>query len=114
MRCAEIAEQVPAMGDDREIALAVRRHLSRCPGCRAELARYSSLKAALAGLAETTVEPPADLLPALYAIPTAGSRTDVVRTHLARNRRAYASGAAALAGAAVAAAVYRRRRLATT
>ena len=110
MTCAEIQEMLPSLVEDRGATLTTRRHLSRCPECRAELARYEELRASLGALTTVAAEPPASLLGALVAIPTGGSRIDQARTHLERNRRVYVGGfAVALAGAA-GAAVWRSRR----
>ena len=110
--CEEIKEELPAYVKDRAGSLAVRRHLSRCADCRSELARYESLVDMLGGLEMHAVEPPPGLAQALAAIPSRGKLSEV-RTHVARNRARYLSGAAVLlAGAAGAAVVQRRRRLA--
>ena len=111
--CAEIREELPAYVKDRSGSLAVRRHLSRCPGCRTELARYDSMIELLGGLEMHTEEPPPGLAAALTAIPSQGGRVQTLRTHVARNRGAYLGGVAVvLAGAAGAAVLQRRRRLA--
>lgn len=112
--CAEIREELPAYVKDRAGSLAVRRHLSRCPDCRTELARYDSLVELLGGLELHTAEPPPGLAVALAAIPAGAGRVESLRTHVTRNRRAYLGGAAVVvAGAAGAALLQRRRRLAT-
>jgi anti-sigma factor RsiW len=115
VRCAEVKEMLPSLvdGDD---SLSLRRHLSHCPECRAELVQYEALHASTLALAAVTSEPPPGLLRSLQAIPASGGRVAEVRTHIARNRRAYAGGAAAVLGAGVAGAVLWRthsRRLAT-
>ncbi|HEY7875487.1 MAG TPA: hypothetical protein VIG64_10240 [Actinomycetota bacterium] len=112
--CEEIREELPAYVKDRGGSLSVRRHLSRCPGCREELTRYDSLVELLGGLEMRAVEPPPGLAAALVDIPSHASRVAEVRTHLARNRARYLGGAAVLvAGAAGAAVLQRRRRIAT-
>jgi predicted anti-sigma-YlaC factor YlaD len=111
--CEEIREELPAYVKDRGGSLSVRRHLSRCADCRNELARYDSLVEMLGGLEMKAVEPPPGLASALAAIPSNASRLAGVRTHVARNRARYLSGAAVLvAGAAGAAVLQRRRRIA--
>ena len=111
--CDEIREELPAYVKDRSGSLAVRRHLSRCADCRGELARYDSLVEMLGGLEMRAEEPPPGLARALAAIPSRSSRLTEVRTHVARNRARYLSGAAVLvAGAAGAAVLQRRRRVA--
>jgi anti-sigma factor RsiW len=111
--CEEIREELPAYVKDRGGSLSVRRHLSRCAECRKELARYDSLVEMLGALELTAVEPPPGLAAALAAIPSRASRLADVRTHVARNRARYLSGAAVLvAGAAGAAVLQRRRRMA--
>jgi anti-sigma factor RsiW len=111
--CTEIREELPAYVKDRSGSLAVRRHLSRCPECRNELARFDSLVELLGGLELHTAEPPPGLVASLAAIPQQAGRVATLRTHVARNRRAYLGGAAVvLAGAAWAAVLQRRRRIA--
>ncbi len=113
MRCAEAREMLPAYLQDGEGSLAVRRHVSACPDCRAELRRYEALAAGLSRMRPVTAEPPPTLKPALLSIPVSGNRVESVRTHVARNRRTYAGAAAvAIAGTAGALAWWSRRRLA--
>jgi anti-sigma factor RsiW len=113
-RCAEIREMLPAYSDDPGGDLFVRRHLAGCAACRKELASYEGLRADLAGLAFTSFEPPAELLPILKEIPSNPSSIDSLKTHVRRNRSAYLRGAAVLVAGAAGAAVWRsRRRLAT-
>jgi hypothetical protein len=105
---------LPAYLQDGEGSLAVRRHLSGCPDCRAELRRYEALAGGLHRMRSVAAEPPLSLKPALLAIPLSENRIEAVRTHIARNRRTYAGAAAvAIAGAAGALAWQSRRRLAT-
>jgi anti-sigma factor RsiW len=116
MKCAEIRELLPAHAGERDASLALRRHLSTCPDCREELARYEALLGALGSLATATAEPPAGLASALSAIPAQETPLRSLAGHLARNRRAYVGGTAmALAGAAAGAVLWRNksRRLAT-
>ncbi len=110
MKCAEIQEILPAYADDPDATLAVRRHLSRCSDCKAELAEYNSLLDGLADLRSFAVEPPAELTRALVAIPSRGSKTEQVKTHLARNRGRYAGGVAVAVLGAGAAALWKTRR----
>jgi anti-sigma factor RsiW len=111
--CEEIREELPAYVKDRSGSLAVRRHLSRCADCRTELARYDSLVELLGGLEMHVAEAPPGLAASLAAIPSHAGRLAGVRTHVARNRARYLSGAAVLvAGAAGAAVLQRRRRVA--
>jgi anti-sigma factor RsiW len=91
-------------------SLAVRRHLARCPGCRAEAGRYETLMTATAGLQTLAAEPPPGLLTTLRAIPQGRGRLDEVRTHVARNRKAYAGGAAAMVATGLAGALVWRTR----
>jgi hypothetical protein len=100
-------QKVRARLAEREIPLTrrERRHLARCPGCRAELARYESLDDGLRALETMTAVPPAGLEQELAAIPARYGRRRV-RGHLARNRTTYAGG---LAVAAAAAAYWRTR-----
>jgi hypothetical protein len=113
MKCAEMREILPAYGRDAERSLGARRHLSRCEDCRAELRRYETM---LWGLGELRAQPagevPAGLLASLVEIPNRETTIDVMKAHLARNRKVYAGAAAALvgaAGAAVGAAALRNR-----
>ncbi len=110
MKCAEIREVLPAYADDPEATLAVRRHLSRCPDCKAELAAYDELLDGLADLRAVAVEVPPGLARSLAAIPRRGGAVDYVRDHLARNRRAYAGGVAVAILGATGAALWRTRR----
>ena len=113
MRCAEAREMLPAYLQDGEGSLAVRRHLSGCPDCRAELRKYEALAGGLSRLRSVTAEAPPSLKPALISILVSDNRVEAVRTHVARNRRTYAGAAAvAFAGAAGALAWWSRRRLA--
>ncbi|MGH2748938.1 MAG: anti-sigma factor family protein [Actinomycetota bacterium] len=110
MKCAEVCEALPAYARDGDVSLAVRRHLSRCRDCKAELARYEALLGSLRLLEPSTIEPPPSLVRALTAIPGHPGRLEQARGHLARNRAAYVGGAVALAGAAAGAVVWRTRR----
>lgn len=109
MTCAEVREMLPAYVDDGPDTLIVRRHLARCANCRAELATYTELKQGLRSLEPVPFDAPAGLKRALVAIPTRGGRVGEVRTHVARNRRAYLGGAAILVAGAAGAAVWRTR-----
>ncbi len=109
MTCAEVREMLPAYLDGGPDALTIRRHLSRCSECRAELATYTDLKEGLQDLRRHAFEPPTQLKRALVAIPSASSRVDTLKTHVARNRRTYLSGAAVLVVGAAGAAVWRTR-----
>lgn len=117
MRCEEVREALPAYMNTDGIELRVRRHLSRCPDCQTELARYEALMGGLRTLQTVTAEPPAGLFGALVDIPARASRlrgarvrAESARDHVARNRSAYISTgvAVALAGA-VSAALWRSR-----
>ena len=110
MKCAEIREALPAYVEDRNSDLAVRRHLSRCPDCRAELEAYGSLRESLASMRLVEAQPPADLLGKLTSIPTEGPAVERVRTHVSRHRSAYAGGLAIAVVGAAGAALWRTRR----
>ncbi|HEX2049270.1 MAG TPA: hypothetical protein VHJ34_01400 [Actinomycetota bacterium] len=100
MSCHEIRAQLPAYATRGDAPLSVRRHVARCAACAAELARYEELRDALGGLTTHVVEPPPGLARALADIPARDRRIDHVRTHVVRNRKAYAGGVViALAGA---------------
>jgi anti-sigma factor RsiW len=114
MNCLEMQEILPAYARDSERSLEAKRHLSRCEDCRAELRRYETI---LWGLSELKAQPadevPAGLLASLLDIPNRESTIDVVKAHVARNRKVYAGAAAAVvgvAGAAVGAAALRKGR----
>ncbi len=109
MNCDLVKEQLPAYLDLTEPDLSIRRHLSRCEGCRDELAKLDSIKREMAKMVEVTSEPPAALLASLEQIASTQKVTEVVRGHMTRNRRAYLGGVAVLAGAAGAAVLFRRR-----
>jgi hypothetical protein len=104
MNCAEVREALPAHVRDRGSSLSLRRHISSCSRCRAELARYESLLETLAAMPSATVEPPPGLYRSLAAIPAQPGRVQSAAGHVARNRKVYVGGlAVALAGAAGAA-----------
>lgn len=114
LSCAEVQEMMPAYADEPHADLSLKRHLAGCEGCSTEISRYQEMSRGLLALAHETVEPPADLLPALLAVPDADNAVAAVKTHVARNRRAYLSGAAVVMVGAAGAAFWRsRRRLAT-
>lgn len=108
MRCEEIQEMLPGHAREGDASLIVRRHLAHCKTCGAEAERYSLLGSQLKGLASQTTQPPVHLYRALVDIPTSLSRQEQVKTHLARNKKAYAGGAAVVVGA-VGAALWRSR-----
>ncbi|MGH2825633.1 MAG: anti-sigma factor family protein [Actinomycetota bacterium] len=111
MRCAEVKEMIPALARESQPSLAVRRHLGKCQGCRQELETYRNLVASLQTLEARTAEPPAGLAAQLIAIPAGVSTVDHLRSHVTRNRAAYAGGtAAAVAVAGAAAALLWRSR----
>lgn len=116
LSCAEIEEMLPAFVGNEEETLALRRHMARCEDCRTELSRYEEIERMLGSLAAATAEPPADLLPALVAVPQrAVGPTTALRDHVLRNRKAYAGGLAmAVAGAAGAALWHSRSRRVVT
>lgn len=102
MRCEEIQEMLPGRASDGDTTLTVRRHLAHCKACSVEAARYDALSGSLASLSTQTAQPPAYLYRRLVDIPRTLSRPEKVRTHLTRNKKAYAGGAAVLLGAAAA------------
>lgn len=110
MKCAEIREALPAYVEDRDSDLAVRRHLSRCSECRAELEAYGSVRDALSEMRLVHAEPPPDLFGKLAGIPSDGPKVERVRTHVARHRNAYAGGVAVAVVGAAGAALWRSRR----
>lgn len=103
MKCEEIREMLPGHSLEGDPSLVVRRHLAHCRACRAEAERYVSLGSSLSALATETAQPPAHLFRSLVDIPSSLSRQEQLRTHLVRNKKAYAGGAAVLVGAAGAA-----------
>ncbi len=107
--CEGVRAALPELAEEPGMSLAVRRHLSRCPDCAAELDDYRSLRAATAQLAQATATPPPGLRHALAAIASGRSRLDGVVSHVSRHRRGYAAGAA-LALGATGAALWRTRR----
>lgn len=115
MRCTEIREMLPAHDEEGGSTLALKRHLASCDACREELAHYENLRSTMSSMRHSSIDAPPGLFSALVAIPeTEQSRVAALKTHVERNRRAYASGLAALAGAgAVALWRARRSRLAT-
>lgn len=110
MTCNEVRETLPAYLDGGGDSLALRRHLSHCKGCKAELAAYEDLRASLASMESATAIPPRGLVHALMRIPEVAGRVDHVRAHIARNRNQYLGGAAVVVAGAVGAALLRSRR----
>jgi anti-sigma factor RsiW len=106
----EIRESLPAYVKSGDVSLAVKRHLSRCTECSAELARYQSLANALGALETTPLEPPPELAVALKEIPRSQTRVALLRAHMARNRSAYIGGAAVAVAGAAGAVLWRSRR----
>ncbi len=111
MKCAEIQELLPAYVEDRHANLTVRRHLSRCPECSADLEEYEELRAGLSSLRAVHASPPPDLLAKLTAIPHEGPKVQRVQNHVLRHRKAYAGGLAVAVVGAAGAALWRSRRL---
>jgi predicted anti-sigma-YlaC factor YlaD len=109
MKCEEIEAMLPAYVKPANVPLNVRRHLMRCSGCREALAQFEELALSLAGLETVAAEPPAGLRASLVAIPSEQTRLENVRSHVTRNRKAYA-GLAVTAAGAVTAALWRSRR----
>ena len=109
MKCAEISAMLPAYVERTDLPLAVRRHLSRCSNCTAELAAYEEMSGALSALSTTAAEPPPALRASLLSIPSETRRLEGLRSHVSRNRKTYAGVLVAAAGAAGAAA-WRSRR----
>ena len=110
MKCAEVNELLPAYVEDRSADLSVRRHLSRCPECREELEAYEGLRSGLSALRAVHAEAPPELLATLTSIPHEGPAAQRVRTHVTRNRKAYAGGLAVAVVGAAGAAFWRSRR----
>jgi anti-sigma factor RsiW len=109
MRCEEVQEVLPSYARDRNASLRVRRHISSCPNCGAELERYDELLAGLRSMRDVTAPAPPGLVAALNAIPSGGSRLQVARTHVTRHRKAYIGGLALAAAGAAGAALWRAR-----
>lgn len=112
MKCDEVKEMLPAFSGTAEGNLALRRHLGRCPECRAEMERYELLTGTLGQLPHATVEPPVSLVRALEKIPETATRAEMMKRHLTKNKKRYAAGGLAVAaiGAAGALALSRRPR----
>lgn len=111
MRCAEMAQMLPAYAGGEHLPASARRHLARCSECAAELGRYRLMLGSLATLGAKSAQPPVELKAMLVAIPgTARRRTDV-RSHVSAHRRAYGGIAVAVAGAAGALVWATRHRL---
>lgn len=111
MECAEVQAALPAYVGEPGSSLALRRHLSRCPECKAEFEAYESMLGGLVELRQVGAEVPRGLVASLVAIPESSSAAELAKKHITRNRRAYAGGLALAAGA-TAALVWRRRRMA--
>ena len=115
MSCAAVREVLPAYVRDGDGSLSVRRHLSRCTACRADLTHYEHLLASLTAMESAVAGAPAGLRASLLEIPARSGRIETVRAHVAENRKAYVSGAAVLLAGAAGAALWksRGRRFAT-
>ncbi len=118
MNCEQISPYLPGLAGDELGAETVRwidAHLATCASCRRDAARYRSVSAGLATIAERGVEPPAFLVDAilervesdrrrrLIPIPPTVIPAELVR--LAQDNRdaiASAAGVAIAAGAAYA------------
>ncbi|MFN2525419.1 MAG: anti-sigma factor [Actinomycetota bacterium] len=111
MNCAEIQAALPAYLGERGTSLALRRHISRCADCRAELETYEALHSGLTQLREVPAEVPPGLLASLMAIPQRASRAEFAKDHVMRNRLAYGGGVALALVGGTAALLWRRRRL---
>ena len=109
MRCEEVKEVLPAYTRDGDVGLQVRRHLSRCDDCSAELTQYQTLFGSLTALRDHSLQPPPELLHQLSAIPYRRNGVDEVRGHLTRNRSRYTAGLA-VAALGAGAAVWKTRR----
>lgn len=112
MECAEVQAALPAYVGEPGSSLALRRHLSRCPECKAEFEAYESMLGGLVELRQVGAEVPRGLVASLVAIPASSSAAELAKKHITNNRRAYASGLAIAAAGATAALVWRRRRMA--
>lgn len=110
MRCEEVQEVLPAYSRDGDVGLSVRRHLSRCEACSAELGRYQVLFRSLQDMRTHSIEPPPELVHQLASIPYRSNRLSEVRTHVVRHKNRYAAGLAVAAVGAAGAAVWRTRR----
>jgi anti-sigma factor RsiW len=109
MRCEEVQEVLPSYARDRNASMPVRRHISSCPACSAELVRYDALLGGLRAMRHETAVVPPGLVAKLEAIPSSGSRVQVARTHVTRHRKAYIGGLALAAAGAAGAALWRSR-----
>jgi hypothetical protein len=112
MRCEEVREALPAYARAGDASLSVRRHLSGCAECNAELRRYEALLDGLGALRSETSPVPVGLATAIKAIPSQETGLRAARTHVTRHRKAYLGGLALAAGAAGAALWHSRLRAA--
>jgi hypothetical protein len=87
----------------------MRRHISGCPDCTAELARYDEMLGSLRSMRTEYAAPPPGLVSSLIAIPVNEGRLSHVRSHVVRNRKAYLGGLTIAAVGAAGAAVWRSR-----
>lgn len=119
MECREVREYLPAYAEQAggPSASAVDEHLRTCADCRAELEQYRELAAALGGLSERAIEPPAWFLGTVTE--TVGERAERVAALRERGRQlshpqTIAAGgvilAAGVAGALLMRGLRRRRR----
>lgn len=113
MSCAAVKEILPAYVREGDGSLSVRRHLSRCAGCRTDLAHYEEMLGALSAMEATTAPVPLALRTSVVNIPVRAGRLESVRSHVTQNRKAYVSGAAVLVAGAVGAVAWKARKPAT-
>jgi hypothetical protein len=109
MRCEEVQEALPAYARAGDASLGLRRHLSSCEDCTAELRRYESLLDGLGALRSSTAPVPVGLVHSLKAIPSQENRIQEARTHVARHRRVYVGGLALAAVGTAGAVLWRSR-----
>ncbi len=111
MRCDEVAELLPGVGDGAVLHdRAARKHVERCLRCQAELVQYRKLLRALHSLRTEVLEPAPGVLPGILASLEAAGERHALRSMLSGRRLAYAGGiAAATAAGAAGALLYATR-----
>lgn len=102
--------------DGKVLSGSLDRHVKKCLGCQAEMARYAKLRRHLAALAVVTDPAPESIVAGVQrAIGSVISESEPEERRAHRARVAATAGAAAAAAAgAVALAVWRQSRAATS
>jgi hypothetical protein len=103
--CEEVAEELSAVADARDLAPRARRHVEHCLRCQADLVQYRRLLRALRSLRTEVLQPAPGLLPEILASLEHAGERQAVRAALHGRRAAYIGGIAAATAAGAAGAI---------